>query len=58
MEESKKRDEDQIRGEYTYTEAGASVSGGEEGGRGLKNLVRKKVESGETWGRVQGGHCG
>jgi hypothetical protein len=52
MGESKKRDEGQTRGEYTYTEAGASEG---EGGRRLKKFVGKKAESG---GRVQGGQCG
>ncbi len=55
MGESKKRDEGQTRGEYTYTEAGASEG---EGGRRLKKFVRKKVESGETWGGIHGGQCG
>ncbi len=50
MGESKKRDQDQIRGEYTYTEAGAS--GGEEGGRRLKKVCE---EEGRIRGKGPGG---
>jgi hypothetical protein len=54
MGESKKCDEDQIRGEYTYREAGASEG---EGGRRLKKAceeegrIRGKGPGGSVWGR-------
>jgi hypothetical protein len=53
MEKSKKCEEDQIRGEYTCSEAGAS--GSEEGGRRLKKACKEEGRIRRNTGKGPGG---